>query len=346
MFSFAAPWVFLLLPQPALLYFFAPPHRQRVDAIRIPFFRHVGRAAGAEPQSGSVTLRRTRMQTGLAILIWVLLVLAMARPERLGDPIVIEKSARDVVLAVDISGSMDQRDFKAADGTPKQRLEAVKDVLRAFIAALAAGLLTLAVAGPTWSRAPNPLIADTAPLVIALKVTDSMEEADLAPSRLDRAKLKITDLINTRAGAPTALIAYAGSAHRVAPLTEDANILRPLLEGLTPAVMPVAADAAGDALTLAQDILGDQMGRGAVLFVLDDIDPQQVSALGQSDTPLFFLTMLPDGRQIPQLDGLRSATIVPFSGDDRDIARLNRGITRSFSAALGEDDRVDWQDRA
>ncbi|WP_170455346.1 VWA domain-containing protein [Ruegeria arenilitoris] len=214
------------------------------------------------------------------------------------------------------------------------------------LAALAASLLTLAVAGPTWSRAPNPLIADTAPLVIALKVTDSMEEADLAPSRLSRAKLKITDLINTRASAPTALIAYAGTAHRVAPLTEDANILRPLLEGLTPAVMPVAGDAAGDALTLAQNILGDQMGTGAVLFVLDDIDPQQVSALGQSDTPLYFLTMLPNGRQIPQLDGLRSATIVPFSGDDRDITRLNRGINRSFSAALGEDDRVDWQDRA
>lgn len=56
--------------------------------------------------------------------------------------------------------------------------------------------------------------------------------------------------------------------------------------------------------------------------------------------------MLPNGGQIPQLDGLRIATIVPFSGDDRDITRLNRGITRSFSAALGEDDRVDWQDRA
>ncbi|WP_170446088.1 vWA domain-containing protein [Ruegeria arenilitoris] len=147
MFSFAAPWVFLLLPLPALVYFLAPPHRQRVDAIRIPFFRHVAQAAGAEPQSGSVTLRRTRMQAGLAILTWVLLVLAMARPERLGDPIVIEKSARDVVLAVDISGSMDQRDFKAADGTPKQRLEAVKDVLRAFIAARDGDRMALIIFG-------------------------------------------------------------------------------------------------------------------------------------------------------------------------------------------------------
>lgn len=134
MFSFAAPWVFLLLPLPALVYVFLPPHRQQVDAIRVPFFRHVARAAGVQPQTGSVMMTHSRMQMGLMVLIWVLFVLTMARPERLGAPIVIEKSARDVVLALDISGSMDQRDFKAADGTPKQRLEAVKDVLRAFIA--------------------------------------------------------------------------------------------------------------------------------------------------------------------------------------------------------------------
>nr|WP_254437918.1 VWA domain-containing protein [Ruegeria arenilitoris] len=63
-----------------------------------------------------------------------MLVTALARPEKLADPIVIEKSARDVVLALDISGSMDQRDFQSTDGTLKQRLAAVKDVLRKFIA--------------------------------------------------------------------------------------------------------------------------------------------------------------------------------------------------------------------
>ncbi|WP_170333157.1 vWA domain-containing protein [Ruegeria arenilitoris] len=134
MFSFAAPWVFLILPLPLLVYFFAPPHRENVSSIRIPFFRHVAKAVGAEPSSGSVIPARARLQTFIVIIVWILLVFAMARPERLGEPIVTEKSARDVVLALDISGSMDQRDFKTADGAPKQRLEAVKDVLRSFIA--------------------------------------------------------------------------------------------------------------------------------------------------------------------------------------------------------------------
>jgi len=214
-----------------------------------------------------------------------------------------------------------------------------------IFALIGAALIAVGVAGPTWTRAPNPLIADTAPLVIALKVTESMTESDLAPSRLDRAKLKIADLIDARAGAPTALIAYAGTPHRVAPLTEDPNILRPLLEGLTPDVMPEPGDAAADALALAETILTDAGNKGAILFILDDLDPDQVAAMDGSDTALFFLTMLPNGRDLAQLDSLKNATVQPFTGDDRDIVRLTRQIESSYTAALGDDDRVDWLDR-
>ncbi|MEX0338666.1 MAG: VWA domain-containing protein, partial [Arenibacterium sp.] len=134
MISFAMPWAFLLLPLPALVYLFAPPHREKTSAIRIPFFRHVAQAAGIEPKPGSVISRRSIPQTIVVVLVWLLLITVLARPEKLADPIIVEKSARDVVLALDISGSMDQRDFESSDGTPKQRLAAVKDVLRAFIA--------------------------------------------------------------------------------------------------------------------------------------------------------------------------------------------------------------------
>ncbi|WP_171234222.1 VWA domain-containing protein [Ruegeria sp. HKCCA6837] len=134
MFSFAAPWVFVLLPLPALVYWLAPPHREKSNSIRIPFFRHVAKAAGVVPRSGSVIPRRAVFQTVTVVVIWCLLIIAMARPEKLGEPIVIEMSARDVVLALDISGSMDQRDFTSSDGVPTQRLAAVKDVLRQFIA--------------------------------------------------------------------------------------------------------------------------------------------------------------------------------------------------------------------
>lgn len=134
MLTLAVPLVLAMLPLPVLVWWLAPPHRHRVAAIRIPFFRRVAEAAGIETQAGAMILSRNRVQMGAAILIWVLLVVGLARPERLGDPVTIETSARDVVLALDISGSMDARDFVSADGTRQQRLEAVKNVMRSFIA--------------------------------------------------------------------------------------------------------------------------------------------------------------------------------------------------------------------
>lgn len=134
MLSFVAPWALVLLPLPWFVWRFMPPYRAQSAAIRIPFFRVVTQAAGVEGRAGATIPRRSRVQTGLAVLAWCLLIAALARPERLGDPIVIETAARDVVLALDISGSMDQHDFKGADGQNRQRLDAVTDVLRQFIA--------------------------------------------------------------------------------------------------------------------------------------------------------------------------------------------------------------------
>jgi len=133
MFSLAQPWILLLLPAPLIIWRFFPPYRDQVSAIRIPFFRTVTQAAGLDAQQGAMILRRSRFQVVIAIIVWVLLVLALARPQQLGEPIVIETAARDMVLALDISGSMDARDFVAADGARMQRLEAVKSVMRQFI---------------------------------------------------------------------------------------------------------------------------------------------------------------------------------------------------------------------
>lgn len=133
MIEFGHPFVFLMLPLPLLIYFLLPAHRQRVAAFRFPFFRELARSAGQEPHAGAIVFSRSRLQNGAAILIWGLLVCALANPERVGEPITQEKAARDVMLAIDISGSMDQRDFPAADGQRVQRLDAVKRVVGDFI---------------------------------------------------------------------------------------------------------------------------------------------------------------------------------------------------------------------
>lgn len=133
MIALAQPWILLLLPAPWLVWRLAPVRRERAPALRIPFFRRVAEAAGVEARQGSVVPVRRRMQMIVAILVWALLVLALAGPERVGEPVSLNKPARDVVLAIDISGSMDQRDFATADGDRVQRLEAVKRVVGRFI---------------------------------------------------------------------------------------------------------------------------------------------------------------------------------------------------------------------
>lgn len=143
----AAPWTLALLPLPWLVWRFAPPHRERSRAMRIPFFRQVAQAVDSPPSQGAQVLARSRFQMVVACLVWVLLILGLARPERLGDPITLTNAARDLILAVDISGSMDDRDMVAEDGTRLQRLQAVKNVVGAFVSEREGDRISLIVFG-------------------------------------------------------------------------------------------------------------------------------------------------------------------------------------------------------
>jgi len=134
MLEFAWPWLFALLPLPALIWWWLPPYRARQASVQVPFFERLAAATGQTPQQGAVVRRRRAAQMIVAILVWILIVTALARPQWVGDPLSREISARDLILAVDISGSMDQRDFRAADGQMLTRLEGVKRVIRDFIA--------------------------------------------------------------------------------------------------------------------------------------------------------------------------------------------------------------------
>jgi Ca-activated chloride channel family protein len=130
----AWPWALLLLPLPLLAWWLLPPYRERQASVQIPFFARFAAATGQTPQPGAVVLRRLPLQMIIAVVVWCLLVIALARPQWVGEPITHDISARDLMLAVDISGSMEQPDFRAADGTTKRRLDGVKQVVGAFIA--------------------------------------------------------------------------------------------------------------------------------------------------------------------------------------------------------------------
>lgn len=212
--------------------------------------------------------------------------------------------------------------------------------------ALVLALLTLGAAGPTWSRIPDPFVARSAPVVVVLKVTPSMEEADVAPSRLERGKQKIRDLLALRAGARTALAAYAGSAHGVVPMTEDPSVMVPYLEGLSPEVMPKEGAVAGEALALASDLLAQEQVPGGVLFVADGLDPADVAALEAPEAPMVtMLAMLPEGTHDRGLDQLTDTPVVPVAPDDSDIRRIDRALNAAYRRAMLENADQPWQDR-
>jgi Ca-activated chloride channel family protein len=171
MISLGARWALLLLPLPLFVMWLAPPLRERGPAMRFPFFRRVVDVAGAESGPGAVVLSRTRLQMAAAIAAWGLTVLALAQPERVGEPVETTKAARDVVLAIDISGSMDARDFVTPDGERKQRLAGVRDVVRTFVEGREGDRMALIVFG-TRAYVQAPLTEDLGTITSLLDRTE------------------------------------------------------------------------------------------------------------------------------------------------------------------------------
>lgn len=132
MWQFDYPWALALLPLALLGLRYLPPYRESRSAVRVPFFAALSRAVGREPSSAGV--RGSRSQLLLNLLVWSLLVLACARPVLVEKPIERQQPVRDLMLAIDISQSMETTDYTNADGQRVDRLSAVKDVVQDFIA--------------------------------------------------------------------------------------------------------------------------------------------------------------------------------------------------------------------
>jgi Ca-activated chloride channel family protein len=227
-------------------------------------------------------------------------------------------------------------------------------------------LLSLALAGPAWERELTPFTEDRAPLVIVVELTGSMLGTDQAPSRLERARHKIRDLLGQRQGARTAVVAYAGSAHAVLPLTDDADLVNLYLESLGPDIMPQPGDRPDRALELATSMLAGETPPGTILFMTDGIDRGFAetfrSAMADSTDQLLFLAFGTDAGGLvegggvndiaPPTDraGLRAVAgagngvLVDATVDESDVVSLNRRVQRHLVNAIESDENLQWRD--
>jgi Ca-activated chloride channel family protein len=128
MWSLAWPWAWLALPLPLIFRYLLPEAKGLSEAgLRVPSIESF---ATLKDRSGTEQLLKWRFW--LAALAWMLLVVAAARPERIGEELDVPVAGRNLMLAVDLSGSMDQKDFELA-GRRVDRLTATKAVASDFI---------------------------------------------------------------------------------------------------------------------------------------------------------------------------------------------------------------------
>jgi Ca-activated chloride channel family protein len=128
MWSLAWPWMLLALPLPLLVRWLFPAVSGTSDAgLKVPSF-----SGFAVLTDRSEVEQLLNWRFWLAVMAWLLLVLASARPERIGDELDVPVSGRNLMLAVDLSGSMDAKDFELA-GRRVDRLTATKAVASDFI---------------------------------------------------------------------------------------------------------------------------------------------------------------------------------------------------------------------
>jgi Ca-activated chloride channel family protein len=206
MLNFDWPWLFTLLPLPLLAYFLLPRAKQQDAALRVPFFQQLTQTENPE---------RAQNQSKKPALIisaacWLCLIIAAASPVWIGEPIALPSSGRDLMLAVDISGSMEREDM-ILNNQPVNRLSAVKSVLNEFIQRRQGDRLGLV------------LFADKAYLQSPLTFDISTVKTFLQEAQLGFAGTKATAIGDAIGLTVKRLHQRPGKRHVVILLTDGAN---------------------------------------------------------------------------------------------------------------------------
>ncbi|MFD2110891.1 VWA domain-containing protein [Thiorhodococcus fuscus] len=148
---------------------------------------------------------------------------------------------------------------------------------------LASALVVLALAGPVWERLPQPVFTTSAQRIILLDLSTTMNAADLAPSRLARARFEIQDLLKASKEGQVGLIAFGPEPFVVSPLTTDARTIAAQVPQLTTDLIPVPGPRRTDlALKLAGEMLDRAKSNGGTLILVTDDVGSMAGALEQA----------------------------------------------------------------
>ncbi|BAJ02883.1 vWA domain-containing protein [Shewanella violacea] len=232
-----------------------------------------------------------------------------------------------------------------------------------------------ALSGPAFTKQSLPVFEAAQGRVIVMDMSQSMYATDLAPNRLAQAKFKATDLIGELKEGETGLIAYAGDAFTISPLTRDRATLLNLLPTLSPNIMPVRGSNLVAALERGKNLLA-QGGhiRGDILLLTDGLSTRQMhgakAVLEGTQYRLAIMAFgskqgspirLPDGQLLRdhanqvvvaktnysllnELAQAADGVLIPYRSDNQDIEQIQTWLSSTGDTKATELDGEIWQD--
>ncbi len=196
--------------------------------------------------------------------------------------------------------------------------------------------MIIALAGPSWERLPEPVFEKESALVIAMDLSYSMYADDIKPSRLERARFKISDLLDLRQEGQTALIVYAGDAFTVTPLTDDIKTIKSQLTALTPQIMPAPGSNTEIAMEKAAELLKQAgNGEGHILLVTDEIDRQFEKAFSKTNRRGYKVSILGIGTEEGAPVKLGDGGFLKDKAGTIVVPKLNQGVLRIMASSGG-----------
>jgi len=196
--------------------------------------------------------------------------------------------------------------------------------------------MVLAAAGPSWNKQTVPTVQNQNALVLVLDLSPSMLAQDLTPNRLTRAKYKLIDLLRQSADGQAALIAYAGDAHTVSPLSDDPRTIEALLPALHPDVMPSQGSNTEAAIALAQQLLADAgLPSGDILLISDGVESDAIKQISNSINSNYRLSVLAVGGTQAVPIPMTKAGFIRKANGEIVLSAVNASELLAMASSLG-----------
>ncbi len=210
-----------------------------------------------------------------------------------------------------------------------------------YLAALVGLATTLAMAGPTWEKTSIPGEIGQTPTVIALDMSASMDQTDLSPSRLARARYEIFDLLAANADQQNGLVVYAEEPFVAVPLTEDIQVIEEMVPLLATELMPGSGSRADRAIREAAELLAQaDSGSGHIILLSDQPEArsEDVRAARAARDQGFRVSAIGFGENDTGLREIVRAGGGSFAQTRADSLDIDTVLVDSVSYGLGEQD--------